>query len=107
MPATGFTRTLAVTRIFPETDNPIRNRMLEVSTLYLLLTMFGFVLLGIVVVHHHNCSDMIRRKRNEVRRLTVHLEAKNSVLDEQIADLKIQVEELDEKLSILEQRQQP
>jgi cell division protein FtsB len=78
--------------------------MLEVSTLYLLLAMFGFVLLGIIVVHHHNCSDLIRHKRNEVRRLTVHLEAKNTVLEEQIADLKTKVGDLDEQIAILEQR---
>jgi hypothetical protein len=78
--------------------------MLEVSTLYLLLAMFGFVLVGIIVIHHHNSSDMIRRKRNEVRRLTVHLEAKNSVLEEQIADLKGKVGEIDEQIGILEQR---
>ncbi|EGB13935.1 hypothetical protein DND132_0720 [Pseudodesulfovibrio mercurii] len=81
--------------------------MLEVSTLYLLLAMFGFVLLGIIVVHHHNCSDMIRRKRNEVRRLTVHLESKNAVLDEQIADLKTKVDDLTDQISILEQRKRP
>jgi cell division protein FtsB len=80
--------------------------MLEVSTVYLLLAMFGFVLVGIVVIHHHNSSDMIRRKRNEVRRLTVHLEAKNSVLEEQIADLKDKVDDLDEQIGILEQRAQ-
>jgi SMC interacting uncharacterized protein involved in chromosome segregation len=78
--------------------------MLEVSTLYLLLAMFGFVLVGIIVIHHHNSSDMIRRKRNEVRRLTVHLEAKNSILEEQIADLKDMVGEIDEQIGILEQR---
>lgn len=81
--------------------------MLEISTLYLLLAMFGFVLLGIIVIHHHNCSDLIRRKRNEVRRLTVHLEAKNSVLEEQITDLKAKVDDLDEQIAILEQRKRP
>jgi|GEM_PF-1951740 len=81
--------------------------MLEVSTLYLLLTMFGFVLVGIIVIHHHNSSDMIRRKRNEVRRLTVHLEAKNSVLEEHITELKNKLGELDEQIGILEQRAHP
>jgi cell division protein FtsB len=81
--------------------------MLEISTLYLLLAMFGFVLLGIIVIHHHNCSDLIRRKRNEVRRLTVHLEAKNSVLEEQITDLKAKVDDLDEQIAVLEQRKRP
>ncbi|MGE4421252.1 MAG: hypothetical protein AB7D39_03065 [Pseudodesulfovibrio sp.] len=78
--------------------------MLEVSTVYLLMAMFGFVLVGIIVIHHHNCSDLIRRKRNEVRRLTVHLEAKNTVLEEQIEDLKAKVDDLDEQIAILEQR---
>jgi hypothetical protein len=78
--------------------------MLEVSTVYLLLAMFGFVLLGIIVIHHHNCSDMIRRKRNEVRRMTVNLEAKNTVLEEHIAELKTKVGEIDEQIGILEQR---
>jgi cell division protein FtsB len=62
---------------------------------------------AIIVIHHHNCSDLIRRKRNEVRRLTVHLEAKNSVLEEQITDLKAKVDDLDEQIAVLEQRKRP
>jgi len=80
--------------------------MLEVSTLYLLLAMFGFVLLGILVIHHHNCTDQVCRKRNEIRRLTVDLSAKNAVLEEQIAELKTEINEIDDQIALLEQRQQ-
>ncbi|WFS61159.1 hypothetical protein LF599_10765 [Pseudodesulfovibrio thermohalotolerans] len=80
--------------------------MLEVSTLYLLLAMFGFVLLGILVIHHHNCTDQVCRKRNEIRRLTVDLSAKNAVLEEQIAELKTKINEIDDQIALLEQRQQ-
>lgn len=81
--------------------------MLEVSTLYLILTMVGFVLLAAIVVHHHNCSDQIRHKRNEVRSLANQLTAKNAVYEEQVAELKEQLDELDREIDILEQRLHP
>ncbi|MGE4192413.1 MAG: hypothetical protein AB7E51_03395 [Pseudodesulfovibrio sp.] len=81
--------------------------MLEVSTLYLLLAMLGFVLLAIIVVHHHNCSDQIRHKRNEVRSLANRLAAKNAVYEEQVTELKAQLEKLVDEIDILEQRLQP
>ena len=89
----------------PETVRP--NCMLEVSTLYLILAMVGFVLLAIIVVHHHNCSDQIRHKRNEVRSLANRLAARNAVYEEHIAALKKRLEELDDEIDILEQRLQP
>ncbi len=81
--------------------------MLEVSTLYLLLAMFGFVLLGILVIHHHNCTDQICRKRHEIRRLTIDLTAKNAVLEEQIAELKAAIDDVNDQIALLELRQQP
>ncbi|WP_319543749.1 hypothetical protein [uncultured Pseudodesulfovibrio sp.] len=75
--------------------------MLDSSTLYLILVMAGFVLIAVIVVHHHNCSDIIRRKRAEVRGVKKQLEYKIDSLEHAIIDLKVQIEEIDEQIDIL------
>ena len=75
--------------------------MVDSSTSYLILTMTAFVLVAIVVVHHHNCSDQIRRKRNEVRSITNQLEKRIDVLEQEIINLKLQIDEVDENLNTM------
>ncbi|MCJ2164081.1 MULTISPECIES: hypothetical protein [unclassified Pseudodesulfovibrio] len=80
--------------------------MLEVSTIYLLLAMFAFVLVAVLVLHHHNSADLIQRKQNEVRNLTSQLTAKSDIFEQQIIDLRIRIDEIDEQIEILEERGQ-
>jgi len=75
--------------------------MLDSSTLYLILAMAGFVLIAIIVVHHHNCSDLIRRKRTEVKSISKQLGYKIDTLEQEVIDLKIQIEEIDEQIDTL------
>ena len=77
--------------------------MLDASTLSLILSLAGFVLVAIVVVHHHNCSDQVRRRRIEVRHVTTELTAKANAYEQQITDLQRQIEEIDEQIRSLEE----
>ena len=76
--------------------------MLDASTTSLILSLAGFVLVAILVVHHHNCSDQIRRRRAEVKHVTTELTTKSTAYEQQIADLQLQIEDIDQQLRMLE-----
>ena len=78
--------------------------MLETSTLSLLLSMTGFILVAVIVVHHHNCSDQIQRARYEVKRMTSRLKSQADIFEQQVIDLQIQIDEVDEQIRALEHR---
>lgn len=75
--------------------------MLDSNTLYMILAMAGFVLIAIIVVHHHNCSDIVRHKRAEVKGITKRLGYKIDTLEQETIDLKTQLEEIDEQIDTL------
>jgi len=75
--------------------------MLDASTAYLILAMATFVFLAVVIVHHHNCSDVIRKRRNEVMSFTNKLEHKIEAIELINLDLETQIEELDEQIDTL------
>lgn len=72
--------------------------MLDSSTLYLILAMAGFVFVAVVMIHQYNCSEIINRKRNEVESICQQFAKRTEILEQGIVDLKIMIEELDEKL---------
>lgn len=72
--------------------------MLNLSTLTLLLAMVGFVALAILLVHQHNCSDIVRRKRNEFEYLSNKLKMKTDVVAADIENIQIQIDELDDQI---------
>lgn len=76
--------------------------MLELNTLYLLLAMGGFVLVAVVLVHQHNCADTVRKKRNEVQGVTLRLEQKIAVIEQEVVDLQMKIDDLDEQISTVE-----
>ncbi|NDV20035.1 hypothetical protein GO013_11440 [Pseudodesulfovibrio sp. JC047] len=75
--------------------------MLDSNTLYLLLAMAGFILIAALVVHHHNCSDQIRRKRMEVKGVSQQLGYKIDTLEQELTELKSQIDDLDEQIGAL------
>jgi len=75
--------------------------MLDSSTLYLILAMAGFVFVAIVMVHHHNCSDTVRRKRNEVKSVSTQLQMKIDVLEQEVVDIQMRLDEIDEEIEVL------
>ncbi len=72
--------------------------MLDSSTLYLIMAMTGFVSVAVVMIHQYNCSEVINRKHNEVENTCQQFAKKIELLEQGIVDLKVQIEELDEKL---------
>ncbi|BCS87455.1 hypothetical protein PSDVSF_06970 [Pseudodesulfovibrio sediminis] len=75
--------------------------MLDSNTLYLLLAMAGFVCIAIVMVHHHNCSDLIRRKKNEVNSVATQLKYKTEALERECIDIQIQIDAIDDEINAL------
>ena len=72
--------------------------MLDSSTLYLILAMVGFVFVAVIMIHQNNCSEIITRRHNAVKSITQQFAEKPNVLEQGIVDLKIQIDEIDEKL---------
>ncbi|MBI9079106.1 MAG: hypothetical protein JEY79_05130 [Pseudodesulfovibrio sp.] len=76
--------------------------MLDSSTLYLVLIMAGFILVAVIVIHQHNCSDLVRRKSNEVENAVTQLTQKTQALEQAIVTLKTEIEEIDEQTVLLQ-----
>lgn len=72
--------------------------MLDTSTLYLILAMTGFVFIAIITVHQHNSSEQIRRKRSEVEGFSTLITKKIEALENQIINLKIEIDDLDDEI---------
>ncbi len=72
--------------------------MLDTSTFYLILIMAGFVMLAVLVVHHHNCSDEIRKKKGEVDDYIFRLNKKIDVLEQDIVDIQIKIDAVDAEI---------
>jgi len=77
--------------------------MVDTSTLYLILAMAGFIIVAVIMIHHHNCADQINRKNNEFEYLSQKLTPRIEMLEQEAVDLKIQIEEIDEQIDALQQ----
>jgi len=73
--------------------------MLNASTIYLIMAMVAFIFVAIVVIHQHNCSEQIRRKKTEIDNLTRQLGSKTEILEQEISKLSIKIEEIDDKIN--------
>jgi peptidoglycan hydrolase CwlO-like protein len=76
--------------------------MLDTSTLSLILVMVGFVAVAIVMVHHHNNTDLVRRKKGEVAAYTNKLTRKIQIVENEIETLKLKVDELNEEIDTIQ-----
>ncbi len=72
--------------------------MLELSTLYLLLAMAGFVCAAVVLMHRHNSADAIQRKEREVENISDMLGRKMEALEKEVVDLQLQIDEIDDQI---------
>ena len=72
--------------------------MLDFNTYTLIFAMGGLVILGAVVVHYHNCSNLIRRKRREFQSLANLLEQKLNELEREIVDLQMEIDGIDKQI---------
>lgn len=69
------------------------------TTLYLILALSSFLLIAVVMIHHHNCSDQIRRKQGELNSITQKLNPRIEIMEKEIIELKIKIEEVDEDIA--------
>lgn len=72
--------------------------MLETSTVYLILAMAAFVIVAILMVHYHNCSELVRRKQNEVEAISLQLNKKIDILEQEVVDFKIKLDDLNDDI---------
>lgn len=75
---------------------------MDTSTFYLLLAMGIFVFGAVIMIHHHNCTDIVKKREGHVQQKTDYLNRKIEVLEQEIVNLKIQIEEVDEKIDASE-----
>lgn len=76
--------------------------MFDSSTLYLILVMAAFIAVAIVLVHHHNCADQVRQKKNEVKALIFKYQQRIDVLEQKVIDLQMEIDEVDEEIELLQ-----
>lgn len=72
--------------------------MLDTSTFYLIVAMAGFVLVAVIMIHHHNCSDIMHRKERELVSITNQLSPRIDILEREVIDLKVELDEIQEKI---------
>ncbi|MEF2230407.1 MAG: hypothetical protein V3571_05725 [Pseudodesulfovibrio sp.] len=75
---------------------------MENSTIYLILALSAFLFVVILMIHQHNCSDQVRRKRGEVDGVIRKLDPRIEILEKEIIDLKVKIEEIEEEIATLQ-----
>lgn len=68
---------------------------MDISTIYLIMAMGGFLLIAVALIHHHNSSQQVRRKQGELNGVTQKLNPRIEILEKEIAELKVKIDELD------------
>lgn len=72
---------------------------MDVNTIYLIMAMGGFLLVAVTLIHHHNCSQQVRRKKGEVNGVTQKLAPRIEILEKEVAGLKVKIDELDVEIT--------
>ncbi|WP_419788154.1 hypothetical protein [Pseudodesulfovibrio sp.] len=75
---------------------------MDQSSLYLILALTIFVFMAVLLIHHHNCMDQVKRKQGKVDGITNQLTPRIAILEKEIAELKAKNEELDAEISTLQ-----
>ena len=75
---------------------------MESSTLYLIMALSAFLFVVVIMVHQHNCSEQVRRKRGEVEGITQKLNPRIESLEKEIIGLKVKIEEVEEEIVTLQ-----
>ncbi|WP_243545831.1 hypothetical protein [Pseudodesulfovibrio tunisiensis] len=71
---------------------------MDTSTLYLLLAMLSFVLVAVLLIHHYNCSEEVKRRQRQVAGKEALLNKKNDVLEQENAALEVKLDEIDAEI---------
>lgn len=64
-------------------------------TLYLIMALGSFLLIAVIVIHQHNCSQQVRRKKGELESITQKLNPRIEILEKEIVDIKVKTDEVD------------
>ena len=75
---------------------------MESSTIYLIMALSAFLFVVVLMVHQHNCSEQVRRKRGEVEGIAQKLTPRIENLEKEIIDLKVKIEEVEEEIVTLQ-----
>ena len=77
--------------------------MLELNPFSLIFILGGLIFLAAVLLHYHNCSSLVRKKRMEVCSLSCQLKKKIHELEEEIVDLQLELDGVNEQIRSLQQ----
>ena len=72
---------------------------MDLSTIYLIMAMGGFLMIAVALIHHHNASQQVRRKNGELVGVTQKLNPRIDILEREIAELKAKIDELDVEIT--------
>ena len=72
---------------------------MDINTLYLIMALGGFLLVAVALIHHHNCSQQVRRKKGELDGITRKLAPRIEILEKNVAELKVKIDELDVEIA--------
>lgn len=61
-------------------------------------------MLAVLMVHHHNCSDEIRRKTNEVEAYVKRLQIKKEAVESDVVNITLQIDEIEEEIDMLKEQ---
>lgn len=75
---------------------------MENSTIYLILALSAFLFIVVLMIHQHNCSEQVRRKRGAVESVIQKLNPRIEILEKEIIDLKVKIEEVEEEIVTLQ-----
>jgi len=72
---------------------------MDMSTIYLIMAMGGFLLVAMTMIHHHNCSQQVHRKKGELDSVTQKLNPRIEILEKEVAELKVKIDEVDVEIT--------
>lgn len=64
-------------------------------TIYLIMSLGGFLLIAVALIHHHNCTEQIQRKKGEIESVKQKLQPRIDILEQEVLDIKVKIDDLD------------
>lgn len=77
--------------------------MLDIDTFSLIFILGSLIILSTVGLHYANCSKEISKKRREFENLSYLLEKKILNIEQEVVDIRMQIDTVNEQIEALQQ----